>query len=91
MINAKIETEVTPIIGTESQSEEFANHLLQDFKENPSKIWDSDVFGRSLYDLVNDGLRSKLTNMPDQARDKYKETLERIINEGSDGLICIIV
>ncbi len=91
MIKAQIQTQITPLIGTENQSEEFASHLLQQFKDAPSSVWDTDIFGRSLYDLVNDGLRSKLYNMPDEARNKYKETLERIINEGSDGLICIIL
>ncbi len=91
MIRAQIQTQITPVIGTENQSEEFASQLLQQFKDAPNSVWDTDIFGRSLYDLVNDGLRSKLYNMPDEARNKYKETLERIINEGSDGLICIIL
>ncbi len=91
MIKAEIQTQITPLIGTENQSEEFASQLLEQFKNSPNSVWDTDIFGRSLYDLVNDGLRSKLYNMPDEARNKYKETLERIINEGSDGLICIIL
>ncbi len=91
VVQANIQTQITPVIGTENQSEEFASHLLQQFKDAPATVWDTDIFGRSLYDLVNDGLRSKLYNMPDEARCKYKETLERIINEGSDGLICIIL
>lgn len=91
VVQANIQTQITPVIGTENQSEEFASHLLQQFKDAPASVWDTDIFGRSLYDLVNDGLRSKLYNMPDEARCKYKETLERIINEGSDGLICIIL
>lgn len=91
MIQAQIQTQITPVIGTENQSEEFAAQLLQQFKDAPASVWDTDIFGRSLYDLVNDGLRSKLYHMPDEARNKYKETLERIINEGSDGLICIIL
>lgn len=91
VVQANIQTQITPVIGTENQSEEFASQLLQQFKDAPSSVWDTDIFGRSLYALVNDGLRSKLYNMPDEARCKYKETLERIINEGSDGLICIIL
>ena len=91
MIQANIQTQIMPVIGTENQSEEFASQLLQQFKDAPTDVWDTDIFGRSLYDLINDGLRSKLYNMPDEARNKYKETLERIINEGSDGLICIIL
>ena len=91
MIQANIQTQIMPVIGTENQSEEFASQLLQQFKDAPTDVWDTDIFGRSLYDLINDGLSSKLYNMPDEARNKYKETLERIINEGSDGLICIIL
>ena len=91
VVQANIQTQITPLIGTENQSEEFASQLLQQFKDAPATVWDTDIFGRSLYDLVNDGLRNKLYNMPDEARCKYKETLERIINEGSDGLICIIL
>lgn len=91
MIQANIQTQIMPVIGTENQSEEFSSQLLQQFKDAPADVWDTDIFGRSLYDMVNDGLRSKLYNMPDEARNKYKETLERIINEGSDGLICIIL
>ena len=91
VIQARIKTQIMPVIGTENQSEEFAAQLLQQFKDSPADVWDTDIFGRSLYDLVSDGLRSKLHNMPEEARNKYKETLERIINEGSDGLICIIL
>ncbi len=91
VIKADIQTQVAPIVGTESQSEEFVAHLMKEFKDSPARVWESDIFGKSLYDLVDDGLRGKLYNMPAEARDKYKETLERIINEGSDGLICIIL
>lgn len=91
MIRADIETEVSPIVGTEKQSEELIDYILQEFKDNPTKIWESDIFGKSLYDLVNDGLCGKLNKMPTEAREKVQETLQRIINEGSDGLICIIL
>lgn len=91
MIKADIETEVSPIVGTEKQSEELVHYLLQEFETNPSKIWESNIFGKSLYELVNEGLHNKLSKMPDDARMKLKDTLQRIINEGSGGLICIIL
>lgn len=91
LMKAQIETEVSPIVGTERQSEELVSYLLGQFEENPSKIWDSNIFGTSLYGLVNEGLHNKLLHMPEEARLKLKETVERIINEGCNGLICIIV
>ena len=91
MIKANIETEINPIVGTEQQSEELIGYLTKEFSENPTKIWDTNLLGKSLYDLVNDGLRAKLQNMPDESRAKLSDTLERIINEGSGGLICIIL
>ena len=91
MIRANIETEINPIVGTEAQSEELVKYLLREFEEDPSKIWDSNVFGKSLYELVGEGLHTKLEHMPEESRTKLSETLERIINEGSGGLICIIL
>ncbi len=91
IIRADIETEVAPIVGTESQSKDLIDHLLSKANDDPSLIWESDIFGKSLYDLVNDGLQTKLTKMPAQAREKMQETLQRVINEGTDGLICIIL
>ena len=91
MIRADIETEVSPIVGTEKQSEELVQYLTSEFESDPSKIWESKIFGKSLYELVNDGLHTKLSKMPDESRMKLKDTLTRIINEGSGGLICIIL
>lgn len=91
MIRAKIETEINPIVGTEAQSEELVSYILSEFQDDPSSIWRSNMFGKSLYELVNEGLHNKLQNMPDDSREKLSETLERIINEGSGGLICIIL
>lgn len=91
LIRADIETEVSPIVGTEKQSEELVHYLLSEFENDPTKIWQSNIFGKSLYELVNEGLHNKLTRMPDSARMKLKETLQRIINDGSNGLICIIL
>ena len=91
MLQTQITTEVTPIVGSEQQSEELVMYLLKEFEENPGKIWESNIFGKSLYELVNEGLHNKLYRMPTDARDKIKETIERIINDGCNGLICIIL
>lgn len=91
MIRANIETEINPIVGTEQQSEDLVKYMLKEFEEDPQRIWSSNMFGKSLYELVNEGLHSKLEHMPEASRTKLSETLERIINEGSGGLICIIL
>ena len=91
MIRADIETEVSPIVGSEKQSQELVESLLSEFESDPKKIWESNIFGKSLHELVNEGLQSKLMKMPEDAQEKLQETLERIINEGSGGLICIIL
>lgn len=91
MIRAKIQTEVSPIVGSERQSEDMVKYLLQEFEADPKKIWESNMFGKSLHELVNEGLNTKLAHMPDDARAKLGDTLQRIINEGSGGLICIIL
>lgn len=91
MMRADIKTEVSPIMGTEKQSEEMMDYLLRQFEGDTSRIWDSNIFGRSFYELVGEDLQAKLKRMPDDAREKLRETLQRIINEGSGGLICIIL
>lgn len=91
LLRADIHTEVSPIVGSEKQSEDLVAYLLKEFEENPGKIWESNIFGTSLYGLVNEGLHNKLHHMPGEARLKIKETVERVINEGCNGLICIIV
>ena len=91
MIRANIETEVSPIVGSEKQSEELVNYLLSGFENDPTSIWGSNIFGKSLHELVNEGLQTKLAKMPEEAQMKLQETLERIVNEGSGGLICIIL
>ncbi len=91
LIKANIETEVCPIVGTEKQSEELVHYLLSEFENDPKEIWQSNIFGKSLHELVNEGLHNKLSKMPDEAQMKLQETLEKIINEGSGGLICIIL
>ena len=91
MIRADIETTVSPIVGNEKQSEDMVNYLLQEFEGDTTKIWQSNIFGRSFHEIVNEDLQAKLKRMPEDARKKLQETLERIINEGSGGLICIIL
>jgi stage IV sporulation protein A len=91
MIRVDVESEFAPIIGSEKQSEELVRFLMQDFESDPLKIWESDIFGRSLHSIVKDGIQAKLAMMPDHARYKLQETLGRIINEGSGGLIAIIL
>jgi stage IV sporulation protein A len=91
MIKVNVHSEFAPIIGSERQSEELVNYLMRDFEQDPLKIWESDIFGRSLNSIVREGIQAKLSMMPENARYKLQETLERIINEGSGGLIAIIL
>lgn len=91
LIKCNTYTEVAPIVGSESQSEELVKYLLTEFESNPSEIWNTNIFGKSLNSLVNEGLNNKLYRMPDEARNKFRETIERVINEGCSGLICIIL
>ena len=91
MIKCNTYTEVAPIVGSESQSQELVMYLLKEFEENPSEIWDTNIFGKSLHELVSEGLNNKLYRMPIDARNKFRETIERVINEGCNGLICIIL
>jgi stage IV sporulation protein A len=91
VIRADITTEITPIIGTEKQCEELVRYMLDEFEEDPTKIWDSNIFGKSLHDLVREGIQNKLHRMPENAQVKLQDTLQRIVNEGSGGLICIII
>jgi stage IV sporulation protein A len=91
IIRADITTEITPIIGTEKQCEELVRYMLDEFEEDPTKIWQSNIFGKSLHDLVREGIQNKLHRMPENAQVKLQDTLQRIVNEGSGGLICIII
>ena len=91
MMKADIQTEVTPVVGSEKQSEDLIRYLLSGFEDDPTQIWDSNIFGKSLHDLVNEGLHTKLARMPADARGKIQETIGRVINEGCSGLICIIL
>lgn len=91
MIKIDTETEVSPIVGTEKQSEDLVKYLLAEFESDPKKIWESNIFGKSLHELVNEGLQNKLARMPEEAQNKLRDTLQRVVNEGSSGLICIIL
>lgn len=91
LIRTDIKAEVSPVVGTEKQCEELIKYLTDEFEKDPAKIWQSDFLGRSLNDLVRDGIQNKLYKMPENAQMKLKETLEKIVNEGSGGLICIIL
>lgn len=91
IIRTDIKAEVSPIVGTEKQCEELIKYLTDEFEKDPTKIWRSDFLGRSLNDLVRDGIQNKLYKMPQNAQMKLQETLQKIVNEGSGGLICIIL
>ena len=91
MIKINTETEVSPIVGSEKQSEDLLKYLLSEFENDKQKIWESNIFGKNLHELVNEGLQNKLMKMPEDAQMKIQETLQRIVNEGSGGLICIIL
>ena len=91
MLRTTINTEVAPIVGSEKQSEELIHFMMTDCEENPDKIWDSNIFGKSLHELVSEGLYTKMNKLPEDARMRIKETIERMINEGCSGLICLIL
>jgi len=91
LIRANISTEITPLIGTEKQCEELVRYILEEFEDDPQKIWNTNIFGKSLHELVQEGIQSKLYRMPENAQLKLQETLQRIANEGGGGLICIIL
>ncbi len=91
LIKADVETEVSPIIGNEEQSKEFIDNLMVDYENDPEKIWDLNIFGRTLHSMVSDGMQNKIYRMPEDAQLKLSETVQKIVNEGNGGLICIIL
>ena len=91
IIRANISTEITPLIGTEKQCEELMRYILSEFEDDPQKIWSTNIFGKSLYELVQEGIEGKIYRMPENAQGKLQETVQRIVNEGGGGLICIIL
>ena len=88
MIRVDVDTQINPIVGDEQQSKELIAYLSE---ESPEKLWQSNIFGKSVYELIQDGLTTKLVRMPEDVRDKFRGTLERIVNEGAQGLICLIL
>lgn len=91
MVRVDVESEIAPIVGSEKQSEDMVNFLMDEFEDNPEKIWESNIFGKSLHSMVKDGIQTKLNNLPPSAQEKLQDTLEKIINEGNGGLIAIIL
>ncbi len=91
LIRANISTEITPLVGTEKQCEELVRYILDEFEDDPRKMWETNIFGKSLNTLVQEGIQGKLCTMPDSAREKLQVTLERLVNDGGGGIICIIL
>ena len=91
LIQVDVETEVNPIVGTESQSKEFVECLMDEFKQDPGKVWQRDIFGKSIYSIVQEELTGKMTGIPDEAREKLREAMGRMINEGDAGVLCILL
>ncbi|MGN0774585.1 MAG: stage IV sporulation protein A, partial [Candidatus Ventricola sp.] len=91
LIRVDIQTEVSPVVGTEQQSEEMIRYLMDGFEQDPQKLWGSNLFGKPLSDLVREGLSNKLMHMPADTQLKIQQTLEKIINEGTGGMVCILL
>lgn len=91
MIKTDITTEVTPVVGSEQQSEEFIRYLLSEFENDPQRIWNTNFFGKSLHEMVREGLNNKLSQMPSDTQEKVQEMLTKIVNEGGGGMICILL
>ena len=91
MIRTGIKTELCPVIGSEEQTAEVAKYLTDELRDNPNGVWDYNMFGKTLYEHLCDGMSSKLSHMPDDSREKLADTLGKIINEGSGGLICVLL
>jgi stage IV sporulation protein A len=90
-MRADIETEISPTLGDEKQSEELVRSLLSEYEDDPARLWETNLFGKSLYELVSDGLSAKIARMPEEAARKLRQTLTRILNENTGGLICILL
>ncbi len=91
IMKVDVSTEVSPIVGTEKQGEDLINYIMSKFEDNPAGIWETNMFGKSLYDLVNEGLAGKLNSMPKEAQGKMRKTITRIVNENRGGVICILL
>ena len=88
MVRVDIDTEISPMVGSEQQSQDLVSYLTS---ENPDQLWQSNIFGKSVYDLLQEGLTAKVIRMPEDVRGKFRGTLNRIVNEGATGLICLIL
>ena len=86
-----VSTEVSPIVGTEKQGEDLINFIMNKFEDNPAGIWETNMFGKSLHDLVKEGMAGKINAMPKEAQNKMRKTVTRIVNENKGGLICILL
>ncbi len=91
IMRVDVETEVTPLVGSEDQSEDFVKSLQEQFETKPESIWDTNILGKSLYSLVGDNINSKIITMPVEAQRKMRKTLGRIVNEGKGGVLCILL
>ena len=91
MVRVDIDTEINPMVGDEKQSQDLVNSLMGEDEGNTEKLWESNIFGKSVYDLIQEGLTTKLLGMPEEVRGKFRGTLTRIVNEGATGLICLIL
>lgn len=91
IMRVDVETEVTPIVGNEEQSQDLANNLVAEFERDPNSIWETNILGKSLYSLVGDSVNSKIVMMPIEAQKKMRKTLGRIVNEGKGGVLCILL
>lgn len=91
IMKVDVETEVSPIVGTQQQSEDLVKYMMDEFEKDPASIWETNMFGRTLHSMVNDGIQSKIVMMPLEAQRKMRKTLGRIVNEGKGGIICILL
>ena len=91
LVKINVDSSFEPIIGSKEQAEELLTHMQEDFENNPEKLWSSEIFGRKLCDVISDGIRSKMNAVPDQVLEKFKSTMEKIVNYGKGGLIAIVL
>ncbi len=91
LLRADILTEISPMVGDAQQSESLVQHMQEDYETDTEKLWSSNIFGKSVYELINEGFGAKLRHLPEDARMKFRNALTRIVNEGAGGLICIIL
>ena len=90
MLRVDLDTEISPMVGDEKQSQDLVNSLSEQYQTAPDQLWESNIFGKSVFEMVNDGLTTKLRRMPDDVRVKFRGSLARVVNEGATGMICII-